>query len=568
MKKMALGEGKMNFPKVPRTLLGFSELGEIPADVVQSVTTGAMHAVSALYHLGQRFGLEISFNEVDNEEIVPGICFTMEAKANGRSLATGTGKNKKEARLAAARLAIIGGQDNAVSSSFLLPRVPCSTMQFAEADKYQHNRFSPSLQDASHNLPRQRKSTRAEVITTTSLEHLMALVEKLPYGRIDMKNVAAFLVKQPGQPFKVVAIGTGDGVCHQKSINESSNWGSVVAGYLLLDSHAEIIARRAFLRYLYRQAMICLVPRSAEHTAGSIFMPPAMSSQAQYSGSQRQPLLTLHSGITFHLYLNQLPKGAASLNQLSNPRLPTSTIPSIRLHVVSPEGFFPLTMFPGSNVDDGQQNLKGDNPLVLMSSLSGSDKLLVWGVCGVQGSILSHFLLPIYLESITLGTDKSRNDVRALNIAVNSRVGDDLLVKLPEEYIVSRYFIDSAEREVTACGAGGLSLNWTDGDSALELVDPSKGAVTEDSPYCHSPSQGSRLCKAAMLSRFRTLTKAINAPHLGELSTYTDVKKSATSYREARQLLATYLRMRGLGYWVGRLSKFDHLIVQGRFSKC
>ena len=48
--------------------------------------------------------------------------------------------------------------------------------------------------------------------------------------------------------------------------------------------------------------------------------------------------------------------------------------------------------------------MEGEEDLLIMSC---SDKLLMWNTVGLQGGLYSAFLMPIYIDSLILGTVRS-----------------------------------------------------------------------------------------------------------------------------------------------------------------
>lgn len=113
----------------------------------------------------------------------------------------------------------------------------------------------------------------------------------------------------------------------------------------------------------------------------------------------------LRDGVKYHLYINTAPCGDA---RIFSPHEEQTTAVDrhpnrrargqLRTKIESGEGTIPVKSSNSTQTWDGI--LQGERLL----TMSCSDKIARWNVLGLQGALLSHYVQPIYLDTIVLGS--------------------------------------------------------------------------------------------------------------------------------------------------------------------
>ncbi|KAK0142615.1 Double-stranded RNA-specific editase B2 [Merluccius polli] len=321
---------------------------------------------------------------------------------------------------------------------------------------------------------------------------------------------------------QVVALGSGTR-CLSGEAHRDQGWA-------VNDCHAEVIARRALVGFLYTHLELLLCQR-VEGVERSVFRESA-------GGGFR-----LRDGLLFHMFLSSSPCGDARLHcpydtaatHLSGKKRRFHC--HLRMKTEGGEGTLPVTQQPRANQDGGSQG----RPLITMSC---TDKMAKWSVLGLQGALLSRLMEPVYLYSVTVGALGHTGHLARTLVRRTAR-----LRHLPAPYRRTQPLLGClADGDGHPTGRSpNLSLNWSLGDAGLEEVSTSSGRRSG----CGTPS---RLCQRSLLARWHRLQQQLQAEPSSEdsSSSYSGSKMAAGRYQAARRRFASALRAAGLGPWPGK----------------
>ncbi|KAJ8049439.1 Double-stranded RNA-specific adenosine deaminase [Holothuria leucospilota] len=492
-----------------------SARGPSSSDVSETMRLLNKNPISAFMEFGQSVQQQPALEMVGQSGPAHKPKFTFIARIGRRTFPPVVSENKKDGRREAAEAAL---------------RILAAEGAF---------QFSSGLSNNSE--PGFGGNSFYDQIASLSHQAFNNLVVNIPECFSGKKVIAALILKMDqSDGGRVIALGTGNRCVTGDKLS--------LEGQTVQDSHAEVVTRRAFMRYLYRQ--LKMYRSNPEKT----ILSPSPSGK-----------LALKEGCSLHLYISTAPCGDGAqfswTDNQGNQEGPSGDLdfsghanhcPTIEKNI---QGLLRTKMELG----EGTIPIQEKNPVQTwdaimqnqqrLRTMSCSDKVCRWNILGLQGSLLSHFVEPIYLSSLTLGTLYHHGHLsravccRLTHCMKSLEEGSD---GLPPGYRINHPQLGRVTSPEPPRGTEKtkeFSVNWYAGCDNAEVTDGTVGRIKGVVP--------SRLCKMNLLKEFVEVCTLYNSPVLQrELDTYNNIKLTAEDFQKAKAFMKHLFRKGKYGTWV------------------
>ncbi len=344
-----------------------------------------------------------------------------------------------------------------------------SAVRSAESDRTSSCKFADRIAQLSLDFYRMQCPT--ELIEAYKQTVIASVVIQIPnHFCLSLKNGPTSSSSICSQTtLHVLSLGVGTKVLNASKINEEKSNGND-GDRLVRDCHAEVLARRGFLAYLYHELERLRTTQCTDYPSESSAANTPHNSIFEWNPVTNK--LRLREGIKLHLYSSSQPCGNASIKKWAKGKAPP-TYPHLtddeypeethsRLQVTSKhlgqvallvkknnhtvtsasatvessvdtttettqstthnihdntinateQMSIPTTADKSNSTTDTSQYeyLPGTAPTnsQMGNVVTCSDKIALWNALGLQGALLSEFYEPLYLSTITVGRKYSK----------------------------------------------------------------------------------------------------------------------------------------------------------------
>ncbi|PIO71938.1 Adenosine-deaminase domain protein [Teladorsagia circumcincta] len=244
---------------------------------------------------------------------------------------------------------------------------------FVKGIKVLCEKFSLDVAKSAQDLEFKQETTFSELLRKHTYAKFYGLGNAYPEIIGSEKVIASiFLVTRNhhGSSADLVSLGTGNKGLRGDMLS--------LHGLSVNDCHAEIIARRGLLRFLYAQVLLY-----TQDASKSIFVK-----------TNELGRLALRKGLSFHMFVNTAPCGDARAYVLNEDGVQNNEVDShshLRFKVENGMGTIlgrtPETLAP--------QTIDGIAGGERIRTMSCSDKIMRWNILGIQGELLSLLIDPV-----------------------------------------------------------------------------------------------------------------------------------------------------------------------------